>query len=111
MGLRVEEGGSKSIFAKEEDLGSLPDAGAEGDSDFAGNALIWLCGRDTWRRQVDGARRRGDSTWLGLGGHSGFWSGRAPPQFVHHYLSDPEPEASKTSLEASKMPDEPFVAP
>lgn len=59
---------------------------------------------------VDGVRQRGDSIWLGLGGHSGFWSGRARLQFAHHYLSDPEPEASKIFLEASKMPDEPFVA-
>lgn len=87
--------------------------------------LGWLYRRGAWCRLVDAARQRVASIWLVLGSQCGFWA-RVPPSpiyilslnhistlllYAHLLLSDPEPEASKMSLEVSKMPEEAFVPP
>lgn len=115
------EGGAKAPL-----LERNQDAGAEGDREGAGDALVWLCRMGTWCRLVDEARQRVNSIWLVLGSHCGFWRESLPspiyililspcPQLLFWFaplpLSDPEPEASKMSLEVSKMPNEPELKP
>ena len=115
-GLGVEGGAEAPSLERNQE------AGAEGDREGAGDALVWLCRMGAWCRLVDEARQRVNSIWLVLGSHRGFWreSLASPiyililspcPQLLFWFaplpLSDPEPEASKMSLEVSKMPKEP----